>query len=357
MPIPASITDLSKVASENSPAGTETAKGTIDDYLRAGFAFTRQMYDLLLGPTVTLPSAATVNIGFAASNSIAITGTTTITAFDSIAEGTTRWVTFGGALTLTHNAASLQLPGAANIVTTAGDVALFKSLGAGNWKCMAYQRISGTGPVVASAAADGYLSKTDWAAFNAKLTPAAAAAAYLALSGSGTMTGPFNVNVTASNPYGTAQFINTAGPMRIFLQGDGASGIKVLRVTGGTFAIRNNADNADCLTVTESGTVSAPVITETSDERKKKSWRKLPSDLIERMAGIRKAGTFRWKKDNVPAVGIGAQSLEAIIPEAVYTDDEGGKAVNTGGAAMAIIPELCRELMRLRARLDQLEAR
>ena len=95
-------------------------------------------------PSVSLASAATVPIGAAAANAITITGTTTITAFDSIADGAIRVLTFAGALTLTHNATSLILPGGANILTAAGDVAVMMSLGPGNWRCIAYQRASGT---------------------------------------------------------------------------------------------------------------------------------------------------------------------------------------------------------------------
>jgi len=94
-------------------------------------------------PAVTLASTTTTNIGAAAANAITITGTTTIAAFDTIANGAVRVLTFAAALTLTHNATSLILPGGANITTAAGDVAIFLSLGAGNWRCIAYQRASG----------------------------------------------------------------------------------------------------------------------------------------------------------------------------------------------------------------------
>jgi hypothetical protein len=99
---------------------------------------------LNFAPTVSIASAATVNIGAAASNDLIITGTTTITAFDSIAAGAYRWVKFTGVLTLTHNSTSLILPTGANITTAADDEALFKSLGSGNWKCAFYQRKDGT---------------------------------------------------------------------------------------------------------------------------------------------------------------------------------------------------------------------
>jgi len=95
-------------------------------------------------PTVTLASAATVAIGAAAANDISVTGTTTITAFDTIAAGAVRSVTFTGILTLTYNVSSLILPGSANITTQVGDTAEFTSLGGGNWRCNSYTKRDGT---------------------------------------------------------------------------------------------------------------------------------------------------------------------------------------------------------------------
>lgn len=69
-----------------------------------------------------------------------ITGTTTITSLGTAPAGYEKKIVFDGILTLTHNGTSLILPGAANIITSAGDSALFVSEGSGNWKCMFYQR-------------------------------------------------------------------------------------------------------------------------------------------------------------------------------------------------------------------------
>jgi hypothetical protein len=91
----------------------------------------------------TIASASTVAIGAATGNFVQISGTTTITAFDTVQAGTRRVVEFTGALTLTYNATSLILPGAANITTAAGDVGEFISLGSGNWLCTNYQPASG----------------------------------------------------------------------------------------------------------------------------------------------------------------------------------------------------------------------
>lgn len=90
-----------------------------------------------------IASATTTDIGAATGNYVNVTGTTTITGLGTVQAGTERTVTFTGALTLTHNGTSLILPGAANITTAAGDTAIFRSLGSGNWKCVNYERASG----------------------------------------------------------------------------------------------------------------------------------------------------------------------------------------------------------------------
>ena len=90
-----------------------------------------------------IASATTTDIGAATGNYVDVTGTTTITGLGTVQAGTERKVRFTGALTLTHNATSLILPGAANITTASGDVADFVSLGSGNWRCTSYVR--GTG--------------------------------------------------------------------------------------------------------------------------------------------------------------------------------------------------------------------
>lgn len=101
--------------------------------------------------SIDVASAATCNIGAADSNLVRITGTTTIDAFDNVAAGVLRFVTFAAELTLSHG--SIALPGADNIVTADGDSAVFQSLGSGNWRCLSYKRQNGKA-VVAPAIAD-----------------------------------------------------------------------------------------------------------------------------------------------------------------------------------------------------------
>lgn len=88
----------------------------------------------------SIASATTTDIGAARGRYVKVTGTTTITGLGTVQAGTNRLVEFTGALTLTHHATSLILPGAADIATQAGDVAFFVSEGSGNWRCVNYQR-------------------------------------------------------------------------------------------------------------------------------------------------------------------------------------------------------------------------
>lgn len=84
-----------------------------------------------------IASASTINLDTATGNLVHVTGTTTITAV-TLTSGRQRTVIFDGALTLT-NGASLVLPGAANIPTAAGDVAVFVADGT-TIRCSDYQR-------------------------------------------------------------------------------------------------------------------------------------------------------------------------------------------------------------------------
>ncbi len=68
-----------------------------------------------------------------------ITGTTTITSINTVSVGTVIKLHLDAALTLTHHATDLILPGASNITTAAGDEAEFVEYATGDWRCTNYQ--------------------------------------------------------------------------------------------------------------------------------------------------------------------------------------------------------------------------
>jgi hypothetical protein len=126
---------------------------------------------LVGGSEGSVASAATCDIGAAGSLLLQVTGTTTITSFGTAANKL-RFLRFAGALTLTHNATSLILPGAANIATAAGDMAIFASDGSGNWRCRQYSRASGQ--PVATALSVASLTTSGNASIGGAMTGAAA---------------------------------------------------------------------------------------------------------------------------------------------------------------------------------------
>lgn len=87
-----------------------------------------------------IASASTTNLETATGELVDVTGTTAITAI-TLSEGHRRVVRFTGILTLTHGA-SLVLLGAANILTAAGDVAVFEGYAAGVVRMAAFAKAS-----------------------------------------------------------------------------------------------------------------------------------------------------------------------------------------------------------------------
>jgi hypothetical protein len=99
------------------------------------------------GVQADIASAATTDIGVQNTSFLRVTGTTTITSFGTNYRGP-RFLTFEGAVTLTHSS-TLVLPGGANITTAAGDSLIVipgATLGtADKWVVMAYQKNAAPG--------------------------------------------------------------------------------------------------------------------------------------------------------------------------------------------------------------------
>lgn len=104
----------------------------------------------VFGPQDTLASNTTTDLGTAGSNNVLITGTTTINSFGTSAtlQNPIYFIQFSGVLTLTYNATSMILPGAANITTAANDSAIVEFINAlGYWRMVAYFSGSSGGPL------------------------------------------------------------------------------------------------------------------------------------------------------------------------------------------------------------------
>ncbi|GJD63321.1 DUF2793 domain-containing protein [Methylobacterium frigidaeris] len=106
----------------------------------------------LAAAEASAPVAATVDLGALPALKVALTGSGTVTSFGT-SPHRLRLLRFTGAATLTHNPASLVLPGGAPLVTAPGDTALATSDASGAWTVRDYVRASGK-PVTGPAAAD-----------------------------------------------------------------------------------------------------------------------------------------------------------------------------------------------------------
>lgn len=97
----------------------------------------------------SVASAGTTNIWSTDGDMIHVTGTTTITSLGTaLKSGAERVVVFDGALTLTHHATNLILPGGANITTAAGDMMVVRAETTTTFRIISYVKASGL-PVVA----------------------------------------------------------------------------------------------------------------------------------------------------------------------------------------------------------------
>jgi len=141
---------LRSTSAENMAAGVLKANQTAlityrqssDEFLvLAGGNAEGTQFNWLKGADVA--SAAALDLG-TDGNSFNITGTTTITSVNTLGIGTLVVLKFDDVLTLTHDATNLILPGAADIVTAAGDVAVMWEYASGDWQCVGYMRNDGT---------------------------------------------------------------------------------------------------------------------------------------------------------------------------------------------------------------------
>lgn len=178
--------DLSKIGSiANALYSSITANTTAITSINAA------VVDINTGTAIA--SASTINLNTATGNRVHITGTTAITAV-TLTRGP-RTVIFDGVLTLTHNATTNNLPGAANITTAAGDRAIYEGDGTTVY-CVNYIKASGT-----AVAPSGGITTTETITGNTTLTAASAGYQYIAMTVLGrSITLPDATTVTIGSP-------------------------------------------------------------------------------------------------------------------------------------------------------------
>ena len=137
--------------------------------------------------------------------------------------------------------------------------------------------------------------------------------------------------------------------------GDGATTpSKTIRSKSGSLEVVNNAYSAVILTLTDAGALTAAGnVTAFSDETLKTDWKDLPVNFIEQLSLI-KHGTYTRTDSGERQVGIGAQSLQPLLPEAVMKTGE-YLSVAYGNAAMVSAVELAKVIVSQQERISKLE--
>lgn len=227
--------------------------------------------------------------------------------------------------------------------------------------------VTATGPVVSSGgmapvismpaaatSANGYLTAADWNTFSSKQA-ALGFTPYNSTNPAGYITGISSGNVTAAlgytpynstNPSGYISGINSAQVVSALgFTPQAALGFTPYNSTNpsGYIAGINSGNVTTALGFTPanaagqafSGNISAPVVTQTSDERKKCNWRPLTNAQLDAIADMELAGLFDWK-DGGSSLGGSAQEIARIVPQAVHENEHGDLTVNYGGLCFAV---------------------
>jgi len=174
--------------------------------------------------------------------------------------------------------------------------------------------------------------------------------------------------ITASSSVTANSFVKSGGTSAQFLKADGSvdgstyltSAGAVTSIAGTTNQITVSASTGAVTVslpsaVTISGAMNASSFFETSDLRKK--------DIVsvtKQADGIDFVG-FKWKKelnlDNRKHLGVIAQQVEKVIPDAVTTDEKGFKSVNYTEVMLYKLEKLTEKVSELEKELKKLKTK
>ena len=133
-----------------------------------------------------------------------------------------------------------------------------------------------------------------------------------------------------------------------YLVGSSAtSGTQTIASVSVTNAVSYNAST---------GALTAVSHVSSSDERLKENWRDLPDTFLDDLSKVKHGSYSRIGKE-WREVGVTAQSLMEVLPEAVNADDKGMLSVSYGNAALVAAIELAKEVKKLRLEIELLKAK
>jgi len=162
-----------------------------------------------------------------------------------------------------------------------------------------------------------------------------------------------NQNTTGSSPPLQAYSSDSGGAIMSFHRG-GYYAVNMGLDSDNVFRIGGWSASANRLQMDMSGNLTmAGNVTAYSDERLKKDWASLPENFVERLAKV-KNGTYTRTDEDMRQVGVSAQSLQPLLPEAVLEGEH--LSVAYGNAALAACVELAKELVKLKQEILELKA-
>lgn len=247
-------------------------------------------------PLTSIASAATTDIGSTGSTNVQITGTTTITSLGASANVNQPlyFLKFTGALTLTYNATSLILPGAANVVTAANDTAFALYLGSGNWQVVQFTRAANAigGGVGAMPGAIGLLIQNNVGTPNTKRD---IAADYVVLLNASTLAPQAYSSVSVTIDYTTV----------------GANGLDTGALAANTFYFEYLISNGVTIAGLASLSATTPALPAGYVQVMRVS--AVPTDGSANLQALIQKGN-RAQYNSAPSMGTGTLTLAGFVP-------------------------------------------
>ena len=195
----------------------------------------------------------------------------------------------------------------------------------------------------------GYLGADGTNAFTT--INAAGTTVIAAVSNTGNFTVTGVVAATGLN-LGNGNYIqskDTSGTLRPMLWNAADNYTNIGNVGGNAVRFLNQASSVAILYCDNSGNLTVTgTVTASSDERLKENWSDLPTDFLARLAVV-KHGTYDRIDTKEHEIGVSAQDLQLLMPDAVRADTDGMLSVAYGNAALVAVIALTKEVAALRA--------
>lgn len=323
-------------------AATITASDrVISDIHTAAQGRTAQFYGVLTGSAEKLTSPRSLGV------SGVITGSTQV-GFDGSANATIVTNFVDGVVKDRHLAADADINDSKlKTITTAGKVAdsATSATPLNNENTIVRRNASGDF-AARQITADSFIGTATYAT---ALTSGSLSAGYVwtgehkfkntTTSGGILTTYPFPLTCQANNGAGAGMSFQIVGNRAINL---GLDNDRVFRLGGWDDANTSRWTSDTAGNFTARGNVTAY-----SDDKLKRDWKNLGTDVVSQLAAL-KSGTFERIDSGSRQVGVSAQSLKQILPEAVMEDSDGTMSVAYGNAALALCVELAKEIVQLK---------